>query len=94
MSEYNNRDVTLLEEVYLKMGSWMPSHPNLGIYVNDNQSLCPHCMSADIHWKGYYTTLVGQYSTFRCGQCGYIGRSRTNALSKQKRDSLVTSTAR
>lgn len=94
MAEYNKRDVTLLEEVYLKVGHWMPSHPNLGIYVNDNQSLCPHCTSADLHWKGFYTTLVSQYSTFRCGHCGFIGRSRVGALSKEKRQSLVTSGAR
>ena len=94
MSEYNERDITLLEEVYLKIGSWMPSHPNLGVYVDDNHTLCPMCTSSDVSWKGYYTTLVGQYKTFRCNHCGFIGRSRTNALTKEKRESLGVSTAR
>jgi len=91
---YNRRDVTLLEEVYLKIGAWMPSHPNLAVYVDDNHTMCPKCMCTDIQWKGFYTTLVGQYSTFRCNNCGYIGRSRHNALSKDKRENLGTSIAK
>ncbi len=94
MSIYNQRDVTLLEEVYLKLGSWMPSHPNLGVYIDDNHPMCPKCMSEDITWKGFYTTLVGRYSSFRCNQCGYIGRSRFNSLSSDKMKGLATSTAR
>lgn len=94
MTEYNRRDVTLLEEVYLRIGNWMPSHPNLGLYVDDNNTLCPHCTSSDITWKGTYSTLVSSYSTFRCNHCGFIGRARHNSLSKDKMKSLGVSIAR
>ena len=94
MCTYNQRDVTLLEEVYLKIGRWMPSHPNLGVYVDDNHTMCPACTSTDVVWKGYYTTLCGRYSTYRCNHCGFIGRSRHNILTKEKRESLGVSIAR
>lgn len=94
MVKYNKRDVTLLEEVYHKLGVWMPSHPNFGMFIDDNQTMCPHCTSTDITWKGYYTTLVGMYKTSRCNHCGFVSRTRFNALSKEKREQLNTSIAR
>lgn len=94
MLEYNKRDVTLLEEVYHVLGAWMPSHPNFGMMIDDNVSMCPHCMSMDLDWVGTYRTLVGEYATCRCNVCGFIGRSRITSLSKKKRESLITSIAR
>jgi len=94
MAEYNKRDVTLLEEVYHVLGAWMPSHPNIGLFMEDNITMCPHCTSLDLTWKGQYTTLVGVYSTARCNHCGFISRSRHNELTKVKREQLNVSIAR
>lgn len=94
MVAYNKRDVTLLEEVYHVLGVWMPSHPNLGLNIEDNHTMCPFCTSEDLTWKGYYATLVGKYSTARCNHCGFISRSRHNELSKGKRELLNVSIAR
>lgn len=93
MVEYNREDVSLLEEVYLEIRPWIKSHPNLGLYVDINEPVCPNCGSTELNWGGYYYTTVSKFSSFRC-ECGAIGRCRTTALSLEKRKSLVTSVAR
>ena len=96
MEMYNKRDVTLLEEVYLKIRSWIPSHPNLALHLSSSDSCCPVCTSTKISWmdNSYYTTQVGKYSTFRCDDCGSIGRSRVSAVTTEKRKHLTVSPAR
>lgn len=94
MEEYNKRDVTLLEEVYLKLAKWMPSHPNLGIYVDTDETLCPCCTSSNLVEKGEYVTMVGVYQTYRCNNCGHISRARVSSVSKEKRKALAVSVAR
>ena len=46
MVEYNERDVTLLEDVYLKMRPHISNHPNVNVFT-DNQVInpCPNCGS-------------------------------------------------
>jgi len=95
METYNKRDVTLLEEVYLRLRPWIPSHPNMGLFTDSNEGCCHACGSKEIIWtEGYYTTMVGKYPVYRCQHCGATGRSRVSALSKVKRENLVTSLAR
>lgn len=95
MLTYNKQDVKALEELYLVLRPWIKSHPNIGLYIRDNVSVCPNCGSADIEFDGsFYYTSVNKYSVYRCKKCTYSGRSRISALSKQKRDSLLTTIAR
>lgn len=95
MLEYNKQDVKALEELYLVLRPWIKSHPNIGLYIRDNVSVCPNCGSSDIEFDGsFYYTSVNKYSVYRCKKCTYSGRSRVSALTKQKRDSLLTTTAR
>lgn len=73
MSKYCDRDVLLLEEVYLKIRNWIPNHPNVGLYFDTIEHICPNCGSTDLtEGKPYYTT-IGRYQTFRC-KCGAISR--------------------
>lgn len=94
MAEYNRNDVGILEEVYVKLRPWIKSHPNIGLYVDTEGSVCPNCGNEEIEWDGEYYTMVSRYSAFRCKKCGAIGRSRVTELSLTKRKALVTTTAR
>lgn len=74
MLKYNKWDVELLEELYLKMRPWIPSHPNMNLYSTTGQ-VCPSCGDMDLDWCGKYATPLGLYKAFRCQKCGATGRS-------------------
>jgi len=94
MLAYNRQDVTGLEEMYYDMRPWMKSHPNMGMFVETDKSVCPTCGSENIKWGGYYNTTVSKFGSFRCNKCGAIGRCRQSSLTKEKRAGLVVSIAR
>ena len=79
MIEYNEQDVRLLEEVYLKLRPYMRNHVNINLFVADDVSVCPTCGGHDLDWdlKTKYITNVNKYTTFRCNTCKSLGRSRT-----------------
>jgi len=93
MEDYNKRDVDLLESIYLKMRPWIKSHPNIGLFVESNEPICPVCGSSKLKWKGHYHTMTGKYKTFRC-QCGALGRQRVSVVSKDVKANLLVSVAR
>lgn len=94
MLRYNEQDVFALEELYLVLRPWIRSHPAIGLYLESDEPVCPACASSDLIWKGFYYTPAGKYESFRCSDCGAIGRSRYNAYDKNKRKTLCISTAR
>ena len=94
MLKYNVKDVLLLEEVYLELRAWIKSHPNMGLYVEADEEVCPTCGNRELEWGGYYSTGVSKFAAFRCKNCGAIGRCRTNKLSPEQRKVLTISTAR
>jgi DNA polymerase elongation subunit (family B) len=75
MVDYNKDDVLIMEELYLKLRPWIPSHANLGIYSDTDALCCPNCESKELNWTGAYVTPLGMYEAFRCFECGAIGRS-------------------
>jgi DNA polymerase elongation subunit (family B) len=83
MVSYNQNDVSILEELYVRIRPWITGHPNLGLYVDTNTSVCPNCGSENLKWEGSYVTQCGRYKAFRC-ECGAIGRSRINEMPKNK----------
>ena len=83
MAQYCDRDVLLLEEVYLKIRNWIPNHPNIGLYFDATEHICPNCGSTDLtEGRPYYTT-VGRYQTFRC-KCGAISRVKKSDYDNSK----------
>lgn len=93
MSEYNNQDVYLLENIYLKLRPWIDNHPNVGIYTNNNKSVCSHCGSYNIIDTGkFYYTNSAKYKAYRCNNCGALNKSRYTELDKKKNKSLIVST--
>lgn len=94
MREYNEQDVLLLEEVYLKLRPWIKSHPNVAIYLEQDHPVCPNCGGEDLKPKGYYYTPSGRYKTHQCQDCGGVARERTTDYPKELRNSLFISVAR
>ncbi len=90
METYNKQDVAILEDWYMRMRPWIKSHPNLGLFVEVDEPVCPNCASSVLEWNGYYQTPANLWAAFRC-QCGAIGRARKGAL---KPKNLTLSVAR
>lgn len=92
---YNRDDVRLLEEIYLKLRPWIKSHPNLGLYMLSDGTVCPNCGGMHLTWlpNQYYYTQAGRYPLFRC-ECGAYGRSRSSDLVKSEKEKLVTGLAK
>jgi hypothetical protein len=80
MLKYNKWDVSLEEEVYLRLRPWMEKHPNLNLFSLDSDTPhCPACGSLNLRWSGKYATPLGLYNAFRCQDCAAIGRSTLKA---------------
>jgi transposase-like protein len=71
MQEYNQTDVILLEDIYLKMRGWIPNHPKFTMYEKVI-GVCPVCFSPNIKNIGFYQAPVKQYKEFRCEHCHAI----------------------
>jgi len=94
METYNRHDVTLLEEVYLKIRPWIHSHPNLGLYVDSVEPVCSNCLSTNLDKTDkFYYTPTGKYELYNC-ECGAYVRVRQTSVPKDKRKDLVVSVAR
>lgn len=78
MIKYCRHDVVLTEKVYKKMLPYIDNHPNLGVYVDDDEHICPKCGSTDIKKEGFQYTAVGQYQQYSCKSCGAWSRGREN----------------
>lgn len=90
LSNYNNRDTEILEDLFLKLRPYIRNFPNLNLWSEENVSVCPNCGSQDLMWVGkFYYTYTGRYKAFRCGNCGAVGRSRQMDLDKEKRKTIV-----
>lgn len=71
MLKYNKRDVTLLEEVYLKLRPYMRNHPDLNMFSRDaSERFCSHCSSSNVQKRGYIRKKTGKYQRYQCQDCG------------------------
>lgn len=93
MVEYNKRDVTLLEEIYLKLRPYAKGHPNVGLYVESDNPVCAHCGSENLKYESKYYTQINKYDVYRC-ECGALNRVRTSSVPKNIRKNLMISTGK
>lgn len=70
MRRYNVQDAKLLEELYEKVKPWIKTHPNMGLYVDSEDTVCPTCGSLDLERRGYAIKTTGKYQRYRCRACG------------------------
>lgn len=74
MLTYNKMDVTVLEEVYLRIRGWIKNHPNFNLYVDSPDKSCSTCLSENLKPNGFYTTTVNRYQAYQCQDCGAFSR--------------------
>lgn len=89
MRVYNKQDVDTLEQIYLKMRPFMKRHPNVAVYEETEQTICPKCGSSHIQWRGYAVTNVYKYRKFQCQSCGGWARTRFNEYPKGVKHALA-----
>lgn len=92
MEIYNKHDVLALEELYHKLIPWDNSI-NFNLYNDDPVNVCK-CGSNKSIKNGFFYTNAGKYQKHKCKKCGHETRSKQNLFSKEKRDSLCSSTVR
>lgn len=75
MREYNKKDVIVTEQLYLKLASWMNTHPNISVYtpIKDVEgkkiTSCPKCNSMNYQRAGFFYSKVGKKQRYCCGDC-------------------------
>lgn len=77
MKEYNAHDVTLLEEIYLRLRPWI-THPDVNLYRpvverdvhTDHTHSCPNCGSSHIQRRGIAVARTRRYRRLNCQDCG------------------------
>lgn len=84
LCEYNKNDVSILEELYVRLRPWIKGHPNLALYMDIEDEICPRCGNTDLTMQDYYYTSLNKYRSFRCEQCGGVGRVKKSELSNAK----------
>jgi hypothetical protein len=76
MQRYCDRDVELLEKIYLKMRAWDKQHPNLA-NIENKPDLCPKCGSdKGMMGQGQIYTKTGVFQRVQCKACGSYSRYR------------------
>lgn len=92
MEKYNIGDTELLEKVYLKLRPWIRNHPNIGLYIDSNSTVCPNCGSEHITWvkDKFHRTGTSKFPVFVC-ECGAYGRGRTSLVNKKTNPNLAIS---
>lgn len=66
---YNIGDVTVLENLYLKVRPWIKGHANHSLH-NIGALVCPRCGSQHHHKRGVTHTLASTYQRYQCLSCG------------------------
>lgn len=75
MVDYNKQDINSLEDVYLKMRPYDKSHPNIGLYHDDEFIRCPITGSTDVvKLPGNAYTAMSGFETYR-GPLGNVFRT-------------------
>ncbi len=92
MRLYCDKDVAVLEDVYLALRPYIQPHPNIGLLDTHNSTCCPSCGSHNlINTNTPYRTYVNEYESLRCGDCGSLSRVRKSSTPILSRSGLTVS---
>lgn len=75
MRKYNIRDVVADEKLYLRILPWIEGHPNVGMYIDSDEPVCPNC-GGRVHKVRICYTNAGAYQQYHCQKCGKYPRGR------------------
>ncbi len=86
MISYCQKDVALLEGLYLGLRQWDSYAPNVQPYYNDDKERCGHCGSENVEEmeNKQWHTNVSSFDLVRCNDCGAIRRGRKNTRNKNQ----------
>lgn len=87
MLAYNEKDVYVLEEVYLALRAFDSRHPSVGIYQEDPGMCCTKCGSKKLIYKKDTFTNTRVFKLYQCEECSGWSRSRQ---SQGKMTALMT----
>lgn len=79
MRRYNKQDVFLLEEMYEILKPWIEPHPNVALYNDSTEDVCPVCESTNLRPQGFAYTASSKFQRYQCGDCGKWSRSGRRA---------------
>lgn len=85
MQAYCLGDVKLTEKLYLDLLPWIDNHPNVSLYVEDDEPCCPNCGSDSIQRRGWAYTTSLRYRRFQCQACLRWLRSKNSEKSAELR---------
>lgn len=85
LKEYNCYDVLSTEELYKTLVSW--DNVSFDSYHDELEHICT-CGSRDFKLNGFAYTAAAKVRRYVCLDCGKESRSKTNLLSKEKRQSV------
>lgn len=88
METYCKNDVIILEELYLKLRPYDKSHPNLGLYINDEECHCPRCGSTNLTWNWTCVIWSNIYKTADC-ECWASIRSSQSVTKTERKETLM-----
>ena len=92
MESYCRKDVVILEKVYIKLRPWIKNHPNIGLYIESDNMICPSCGSSHlVKDNSFHYTKVSKFEVMRCKDCQSISRLRVSTYPVTKRKTLITS---
>jgi predicted RNA-binding Zn-ribbon protein involved in translation (DUF1610 family) len=78
MEIYNKKDVSVLEAIFHKLKGYAKGLPNLDMYNDTENPVCPTCGNHSLSWiegKYFYTQAV-RYKVHQCTECGAISRAK------------------
>lgn len=88
MEKYCEHDVVILELITDAIKPYTSGLPNMGVYGEISEPVCPSCGSKNFKPNGFTYTSFGKYNSYRC-ECQTLFRSRENLLNKDKRKSIM-----
>lgn len=71
---YNTKDVTLLEDVYIKLRPFIKGHPNISLFQEEPG--CTVCGSDNIIENSIFFTKASKYMEYRCKDCGTLSKNK------------------
>ena len=76
--EHCEKDVIALEEVYLKIRSICPDHPNVNLAraIDDKNPVCSVCGSSRVHRRGTIPAKSRFSYRYQCQDCGHWDRGK------------------
>lgn len=90
MKKYNIQDVKLLPRLYERLLPWIKDHPNMALYSDVEERVCPNCGSKHVTKRGVERLKTQSYQRYKCNDCGTNIRGRTTILPLSKRKTVLT----